>query len=108
MQANVAISGENIVGTLHYVTDYTGFSGDAELQEGNYIALKVGPVPEGAVVTVEVVNGISGPVALDSDMNCVLRIADKDTQSIKFTGTYNGKTVVKEFSLNYLVLEPEE
>ena len=28
-------------GTLHYVTDYTGFSGNADEQHGNYLAIKV-------------------------------------------------------------------
>lgn len=41
LQTNVGISLENIVGSLLYVDDYTGFSGDPKEQSGNYIAFKV-------------------------------------------------------------------
>ena len=41
LQKDAGVSADNIVGTLKYVTDYTGFSSDPEEQEGNYLAFKV-------------------------------------------------------------------
>lgn len=91
---------------MKYVTGYTGFSGDPELQEGHYLAMKA-TVTEGATTTVELLGGYSGPVTLDSDMNFVLRIVDKDTQSVKLTATLNGASFSKVYSLRELVLEEE-
>lgn len=38
LQKDYGVSAGRILATLKYVTDYTGFSGDPELQEGNYLA----------------------------------------------------------------------
>ena len=84
LQEGVTEASGDITGTLKYVTDYTGFSGEPELQEGNFLALHVNYDGEEDVY-VELLNGISGPVKLDEDRIIILRIADKDTQSIKVT-----------------------
>ena len=94
----------SISGTLKYVTDYTGFSSDPELQQGNYIALKFGATA-GSTTTVEIVGGISGPVTLDSDMNWVGKIANT-SQKIKVVNTDNGVITTKTFNLTSLVLNP--
>ena len=39
LQENVTIMSGKFHGTLHYVTGYTGFSGDKTEQEGYYVAL---------------------------------------------------------------------
>lgn len=84
LQANVTISGDVISGQLKYVSDYTGFSGDVTLQEGNYLALKISGVDASDVVTVELIGGSTGhPVTLDSDRNIVLRITNTETQQVK-------------------------
>ena len=70
---------------MKHVTGYTGFSSNTSEQEGNYLALKVDADSEDAVVTIELVGGTKGPVTLDDDMNIVLLIKNKDTQSIKVT-----------------------
>ncbi|MBO7451822.1 MAG: hypothetical protein J6U54_15870 [Clostridiales bacterium] len=42
LQENIRVSADGtFTGTLHYVTGYTGFSGDPTEQEGNYLAIKV-------------------------------------------------------------------
>lgn len=92
-------------GTLKYVTDYTGFSGSTELQSGNYLALKVSGIPSGATVTMQKVGpGASPAVTLDSDLNAVVRMTELKT--LRFTITYNGETLIKDISLENLVLEP--
>lgn len=93
------------IGKLKYVNDYTGFSGDPELQSGNYLALKVSNVPTDAVITMQKVGeGASPAVTLDSDRNAVVRMTELKT--LRFTITYNGDTFVKDISLERLELEP--
>ncbi len=41
LQEDYGISAGRILATLKYITDYTGFSGDPELQEGNYLTFHV-------------------------------------------------------------------
>lgn len=92
---------------MKYVTGYTGFSSNTSEQEGNYLALKVDADSEDAIVTVELVGGTKGPVTLDDDMNIVLLIKNKDTQSIKVTTTHNEESVTKTYGLSGLTLETE-
>lgn len=93
-----------ITGTLHYVSDYTDFSSVTEEQSGNYLALKV-TAPEGSTTTVEVVGGTKGPVTLDEDMNIVLLIRNKDTQSVKVTVTDGDATTTEVYTLSGMTLE---
>lgn len=98
LQEDVVISGNAISGTLKAVTGYTGFSGDPALQDGNFLALKF-TAPSGAIVTVELLGGYSGPVDLDADMNGVWRIENKDTQRLKVTVTKGSEVATKTYSL---------
>ena len=92
---------------MKHVTGYTGFSSNTSEQEGNYLALKVDADSEDAIVTVELVGGTKGPVTLDKDMNIVLLIKNKNTQSIKVTTTHNEESVTKTYGLSGLTLETE-
>lgn len=107
LQSDIVIGESGITGTLKYVTGYTGFSSDTELQSGNFLAIKCEtPNLTSETITVEVVNGYSGPVTLDSDGVIVLRIADKDTQSVKVTATRSGLTTwEKTYSLTGLTVQ---
>ena len=105
LQEDVVIHDKYIKGTLHYVTGYTGFSGDETKQSGNYLALDF-TASDGAVTMVELLNGNTGhPVDASSDMYCVFRITDKNNQKIRISSTLNSDTVVKTYSLAGLVLE---
>jgi len=107
LQENVAISGEEITGTLKLVTGYTGFSSVAAEQSGNYLALHVTPQPEDAVVTVELVGGKKGAVKLDDDGLIVLRIADTAKQSVKVVVTSGKDAATKTYGLTGLTLATE-
>lgn len=108
LQTDIVVNGDSIIGTLKYVTGYTGFNGsNPEEQKGNYLALKVEASPEDATTTVELVGGTKGPVELDEDMNIVLLIKNKDTQSVKVTTTKDKKSVIKTYGLSGLTLETE-
>lgn len=114
LQSGVTIEDGEIFGTLKYVTDYTGFSGDPAQQEGNYIALKIDTEDEDDVITVELTNGSVGhPVELDSDRNIVIRITNPMKQKIIVEATHvnEDESVVKKtlkYDLHHLVLEPKE
>ena len=103
LQTGVTIGENSITGTLKYVTDYTGFSSDPAMQSGNYIVIHC-EVNDATPITVEVVNGVSGPVTLDDDGIAVLKIADKDTQSIRVISG----DITKTYSLTGLTVETEQ
>ena len=107
LQSDIVVGDSGITGTLKYVTGYTGFSSDVTMQEGNFLAIKCEtPNLSTETITVEVVNGVSGAVTLDADGVIVLRIADKDTQSVKVTATRSGLTTwTKTYSLAGLTIQ---
>lgn len=103
LQSGVEVHDTWIDGTLHYVDDFTGFSSNVAQQSGNYLVLSFAH-SDGATTTVEIIGGTSGPVALDSDMVHIARIANTD-QKIKVVTTLDDETVTKIYSLNSLTLE---
>ena len=107
LQSDVVVSDDEVTGTLKYVNGYVDFSSNTSEQSGNYLALKIEAEPAEAETVVELVGGTKGPVALDDDMNIVLLIKNKDTQSIKVTTTHNGESITKIYGLSGLTLETE-
>ena len=109
LQSGVIIGDSQIVGTLKYVKNYTGFSGDPAEQNGNYIVLHCTSSETVDSLSVEVVNGTVGhPVTLDVDGIAVLKIADKFRQKIRFAAYKDDKSVTKTFDLSGLTLESED
>lgn len=104
LQANIAINGEEITGTLKFISDYSsaGYTGD-ELS-GNFLALHFTSNKAGAVIKVELVNGIHGEQTLDEDGLAIFRISNKATQKVKVTATADGLSVVKTYGLSGLTL----
>lgn len=102
LQSDMVVADDEVTGTLKYVNGYVDFSSNTSEQSGNYLALKIE-----AETVVELVGGTKGPVALDDDMNIVLLIKNKDTQSIKVTTTHNGESITKIYGLSGLTLETE-
>ena len=105
LQEGVVVDGVEIKGTLKYVTGYTGFSGDASLQEGNFLALHIASNDPNATITAELVGGVSGPRELDASGLCVFRVTDKTTQTIEVVCTLGDTTVTKTYTLDKLTLE---
>ena len=107
LQDEVTVSGDTISGTLLYVDDYTGFSGDPAEQSGHYLVVKC-EADEGDTIVLDLIGGTHGPVTLDSDGICVIRITDKDAQQLKYTATgTDGSTETKLWKLTGLTLAPE-
>ena len=69
--------------------------------------MKVETDSENAITTVELVGGTKEPVTLDDDMNIVLLIKNKDTQSIKVTVDDGEDSATKTYGLTGLTLETE-
>ena len=107
LQSEVVVADDEVTGTLKYVNGYVDFSSNTSEQSGNYLALKIEAEPAEAETVVELVGGTKGPVALDDDMNIVLLIKNKDTQSIKVTTTHSEESITKTYGLSGLTLETE-
>ena len=104
LQSDVVVADDEVTGTLKYVNGYVDFSSNTSEQSGNYLALKIEAEPAEAETVVELVGGTKGPVALDDDMNIVLLIKNKDTQSIKVTTTHNEESITKTYGLSGCLL----
>lgn len=107
LQSDVAVNSNDISGTLAYVTDFTGFSGDPDLQKGNFLALSFDSDPAADKMTVQLIGAKVNPaeLELDSDKDCVFRITDKDAQRIVFRAYKGGEVSTRSYSLKNLVLE---
>lgn len=103
LQSGVSVGESAITGHLNYVSDYTRFSGDVALQSGNYLALHASvPDVEDVTITVKLTN----TVTLDDDGQIVLRIADKDSQTVTVVASKEGyDSVTKVFSLSGLTVD---
>lgn len=110
LQEDVTITGNQVTGTLHYVTEYTGFSGDPDLQEGNYLALSFAADPSTDDIYVELVNALysPGPQKLDADKDICIRITDKDKQYLIVTAYKGGEQSRRVIKLDQMTLEPKE
>ena len=107
LQSDVVVSDDEVTGPLKYVDGYVDFSSNVSEQSGNYLALKIEAEPAEAETVVELVGGTKGPVTLDDDMNIVLLIKNKDTQSIKVTVDDGEDSATKTYGLTRLTLETE-
>lgn len=108
LQSNIEINegSQQILGTLRYVTGYTGFSGDPAEQSGNYLALDLSATPLAtAVIKAEVIGGNSegNPVTVDDGI-LVVRVKNKN-QKIKITATNDENVITREYGLGSLKLK---
>ena len=107
LQKDVTVSTNNILGTLKYVTDYTGFSSDTELQEGNYLAIKVVDNIDADHYTIAFAG--REDTIMDQDLTHVQRFPTP-IPYVTITGyDANGKVLDRViFDTSQLVLEPAE
>ena len=112
LQSNVTVDGTAISGTLSYVTDYTQFSSQTELQSGNYLALKFSDIdPTATSVKVGLVPSAIGmdlvEIIDDPDKNGVFRITNKDTQKFHVVTSDGTNEKTQIFDLSGLTLEAQ-
>ena len=109
LQSNIQINegSHQITGTLRYVTDYTGYSGDPALQSGNFLAIDLAATPNDAVITAEIIGGDSegNPVTVDDGI-LVARIKNRQ-QKIKVVATNGDNVIERVYGLGSLKLKSE-
>ena len=101
------IEDSKISGLLYYVTDFTGFSGEPEKQQGNFLALSFDANPD-VEIKVTFINELTpqGPLVLEpGDRDCVFRITNKDTQKIKVEASLGNDYMETTYDLSELVLD---
>lgn len=107
LQSGITISNNRVTGTSKWVTGFTGFSGSAELQSGNYLALHCEASDSDAAISTQMIPGYSGPRLLDADGLCIYRV-ESVGQDIRYTAMKAGKvTEVLDLDLSGLTLTPE-
>ena len=105
LQEDIVIGTNSISGILHYVEDYTGFSSDPAMQEGNFIAIHCN-VPGLTADQYSISVSITNPVTLDADGIYVGYVANKDSQTITVVASASGhESVTKTYSLSELTVE---
>ena len=108
LQSDVEVVDGKVLGTLNWVTGYTGF-GNLDEQSGNYVALYARiPEIDDAVITVTADYGRE--TTLDPDGLFIRRIqnGDSDDKWFEITASKDGyATITRRYSLNYLTLEEE-
>lgn len=105
LQKDYGVSVNNIVATLKYVENYTGFSGDPEEQEGNYLAFKVDYTGDYTRLTVQF-DG-KAEQTMDSDRTHVQLFKSAPVGKRLTVRAYNGDVCVdkKVYDLSQIVLE---
>jgi len=95
-----------IEGKLLYVDDYTGFSGDPDLQKGNFLVFHAAvPGEDGVTITATMDNTST----LDADGIGVFRVRDKSSQTLTIVASKEGyDSVTKVYSLSDLICEVDE
>lgn len=91
------------------MNDFTGYSDQPDEQAGNYLALKFDRQPSDSTVKIELV-GSGRPEKVMKSNDVVIRVSDKDRETLKFTITNDrlSKTETMTYSLAGLTLTPDE
>lgn len=111
MQGDIVVGEHRVSGKLFEIDDGTVWdpgTWSAAESTGYFFAQKVTNVPEGTVVTLELLQGEHGPVTLDSDLNAVCRITDPVHQQIKIVATLEDVRFEKVYGLTGLRLVPAD
>lgn len=108
LQEDIAVANGAITGTLKYVTGYTGFSGKAKEQKGNFIALKVTNSSADEIYA-GITPSQSGKelVKLDPDGMIVIQVNDHEAQEIRVEVVKDGVHDGFDLSLVDLVCTPQ-
>ena len=114
LQANINVGVNTVTGTSKYVTGYTGYSGTAAEQSGNYIAFLT-TAETGATITCKSIckdGTTKRTVTLDSDGITIFRLSDADDTNpvtmLKFIAKKDNKTQVKLVKVGDITRETAE
>lgn len=92
---------------MKYVTGYTGFSGNPELQEGNFVALKFTGTADRVRVKLDPSYVGGNWTTLDPDRINIFKIHD-NAQKILVEEKIGTKITTSEYSLNFVLETPQE
>ena len=103
----MSVADGKITGTLKYVDDYTGFSGDPAMQSGNFLAVKFSDIdPNATSVMVGIEPGTPAvDIIPDPDKNGVFRILNPTTNKLVIRVSDGTHTETQTFDLSGLTLE---
>lgn len=110
LQTNITVADGVVSGKLLYVENYTGFSKDISLQEGNFLALHADATllkgTDPVTITAELLGGKSGKKTLDDDGMMIFRVTNGAAQSVSVTATSGKESVTQVYKLTGLELVP--
>ena len=105
LQSNIEVNSNAIMGTLRYVTGYTGFSEDVSKQSGNFLSLDLTATPADATVQAALIGGDSdGQLATVNDGELVVRVTDRK-QQLRIVVTSDANVIDKTYRLGALKLK---
>lgn len=109
MQSDVAVNGDKITGTLHYISEGQIVR---DWGEGYFLAMKWSDIDEGATslkVGLQPSEGTGLIECLDDpDHNGMFHITNKNTQDLIILSSAEGHRTMQNFDLSGLVLEPKQ
>jgi len=109
MQSDVAVTGNKITGTLHYISEGQIVR---DWGEGYFLAMKWSDIDEGATslkVGLQPSEGTGLIECLDDpDHNGMFHITNKNTQDLIILSSAEGHRTMQNFDLSGLVLEPKQ
>lgn len=105
LQSNIEVNSNAIMGTLRYVTGYTGFSEDPAEQSGNFLSLDLTATPATATVQAALIGGDSdGQLKTVEDGELVVRVTDRK-QQLRIVVTSDANVIDKTYRLGSLKLK---
>lgn len=105
LQSNIEVNSNAIMGTLRYVTGYTGFSDDPTKQSGNFLSLDLTATPADATVQAALIGGDSdGQLSTVEDGELVVRVTDRK-QQLRIIVTSDANVIDKTYRLGALKLK---
>ena len=115
LQTDVTIADGSITGELKYVTEYTGFSGDPELQEGHFFAIKGTTDADRVTIQIETSKINAETLIYDStqtdpyDGVFIVRFANPNVKKItlRFYDDTYGEVTEKIYDVDF-TYDPEE
>ena len=108
IQTGIDFGSGAVTGTSKKISDgsvWTSGTWGADDSTGNFLAMKVVGIPEGATAFIELVGGKYGPIALDpSDGYMAVCRVTSNNQKIKVTAVLGNYAETKIYTMNKLVL----
>lgn len=104
LETNINVVDTSISGRVLYVENFTEYSTDTTMQEGNYLVLNVVSDPTDAEISVELLGGKEAEKTPDSNGNVIFLVTNTTSQTIKVSAIKGKDAITKTYSLKNLEL----